>query len=202
MGGQCEKSALGRSEINREIPYEFTCDATPGPRSRTNASRSVNGHRSPTDSCAPSTTRRPMSSSTSSPGAPPSCHDRVPAHPIPHHLRPELQTPRPHPPPYRPHRSQRPTPSPFAHRPTEPDAAPQAGVPIRPRTPSPVRRPGAHPRQHRCPRGHPHDSLPSRRAGPPQTPRSGTTQRARAASGTVGPGGLAASDSLTVSRPH
>ena len=104
-----------------------------------------------------------------------------PAHPIPRPLRPELQSPRPHHPPKPPTRP------PLAHGPTELDAAPQAGVPNRPRTPSPVRPAGAHHRQHRCPRGHPHDSLPSRRAGPPQTPPTGTTQQARAASGTVGP---------------
>ena len=28
MGGQCEKSSFARSEINREIRYETTCDAT------------------------------------------------------------------------------------------------------------------------------------------------------------------------------
>ena len=28
MGGQCEKSSSARSEINREIRYEITCDAT------------------------------------------------------------------------------------------------------------------------------------------------------------------------------
>ena len=28
MGGQCEKSSFARSEINREIRYEITCDAT------------------------------------------------------------------------------------------------------------------------------------------------------------------------------
>ena len=30
MGGQCEKSSSARSEINREIRYEITCDATDG----------------------------------------------------------------------------------------------------------------------------------------------------------------------------
>ena len=29
MGGQCGKSSSARSEINREIRYEITCDATP-----------------------------------------------------------------------------------------------------------------------------------------------------------------------------
>ena len=51
----------------RATPSNACAAPSPGPRSRTNASRSMNGDRSPTDSCAPSTTRRPMSSSVLAP---------------------------------------------------------------------------------------------------------------------------------------
>ena len=40
MTGQCEKSALGRSETNREIPCEITCDATPRKRREPRTRRS------------------------------------------------------------------------------------------------------------------------------------------------------------------